>query len=86
MSLSVKNPSRPVGASIGAPHLPQVNLLPPEVRAARGLVRVKQWLALSLVLVVLLLVAGVGTAFLARQSADSEIVDAQSEATLLRTE
>jgi Tfp pilus assembly protein PilN len=86
MSINLKNPSRPVGAFIGAPRLPQVNLLPPEVRAARGLVRVKQWLGLLLVVVLLLLVAGLGAAFLARQSADSEIVDAQAEATLLRTE
>lgn len=44
--------------SLGAALLPQVNLLPPEVRAARSVRRVKGWLGISFVLS-LLVVAGV---------------------------
>ena len=40
-----------------APLLPQVNLLPPEVKAARGLARIKRWLAVG-VLVTLILATG----------------------------
>ena len=56
--------SRPVPASMGAPALPQVNLLPPEVKAARTLVHVKQWLGLSLVMVVIIAALGYGGALL----------------------
>ncbi|GEN78855.1 PilN domain-containing protein [Actinotalea fermentans] len=36
--------------ALGAPPYPQVNLLPPEVAAARGLARTKRWLALFVAL------------------------------------
>lgn len=78
--------SRPVPASMGAPALPQVNLLPPEVKAARTLVHVKQWLGLSLVMVVIIAALGYGGALLTRMAADSENTDAQAEAAQLRTE
>jgi Tfp pilus assembly protein PilN len=66
--------------------LPQVNLLPPEVKAARALRHVKQWLVV--VLLITLAIAGVMYAFalLTRSSADSALADAQAEAGQLKTE
>jgi Tfp pilus assembly protein PilN len=62
-----------------APLLPQVNLLPPEVKAARGLVRVKRWLAL----VVLLAVAAAGglvfKGILDETAAEDELAEAQDD-------
>ncbi|WP_258723184.1 fimbrial assembly protein [Cellulomonas sp. NS3] len=87
MSLTLEKPSRRGGGVlVGAPELPQVNLLPPEVRAARGLVHLKRWLALAFV-VVLVLVAGLyGAALLARGSADSELAEAQARAAELQAQ
>lgn len=66
--------------------LPQVNLLPPEVKAARALRHVKQWLVV--VLLIVLAIAGVMYAFalLARSSADAALADAQSEAVQLKAQ
>ncbi|MBO3085550.1 fimbrial assembly protein [Cellulomonas fengjieae] len=66
--------------------LPQVNLLPPEVKAARTLRHVKQWLVVVLLLV--LAMAGVMYAFalLSRTSADSALADAQGEAAQLKSQ
>lgn len=58
----------------GAPRVPQVNLLPPEIRAARSLGRVKRLLVLVLVSVVA--VAGLGYFF-----ALNEVSQAQAELT-----
>ncbi|MGY4642603.1 PilN domain-containing protein [Cellulomonas sp. URHB0016] len=59
--------------------LPQVNLLPPEVKAARGLVNVKRWLGLSLVFVLAMAALTYGFAFLENQAAQGELADAQQE-------
>ncbi|WP_250442755.1 PilN domain-containing protein [Actinotalea sp. C106] len=61
----------------GAPGLPQVNLLPPEVRAGRQLGRVKTWLGISVLIVIL--VAGmlfVWASFSATQ-AQNELTELQ---------
>lgn len=42
---------------LGAPALPQVNLLPPEVRVARTVSRVKQWMGVLVVIAVLAVAA-----------------------------
>ncbi len=42
---------------LGAPALPQVNLLPPEVRVARTVSRVKQWMGVSIVIALLAVAA-----------------------------
>lgn len=68
------------------PLLPQVNLLPPEVRAARGLRVVKRWLAAALVLVVLALVAVTGLSFLNVGRAEEALADAQDETVRLKAE
>ena len=67
----------------GAPRLPQVDLLPPEVRAGRGLSQLKRLLALGLVVVVLLAGVAYGWAYLAEQSANDHLADSQDEAAAL---
>lgn len=70
----------------GAPLAPQVNLLPPEIRASRSLRTVKRLLALALVAVLAL--AGLGYAFAAMQasSARSEAEAEQAETRRLLAE
>lgn len=59
--------------------LPQVNLLPPEVQAARGLVNIKRWLGLSLVFVMVMAALAYGFSVLEAQRTQDELVDAQQE-------
>ncbi|WP_263730789.1 PilN domain-containing protein [Cellulomonas sp. SG140] len=66
--------------------LPQVNLLPPEVRAARGLRNLKRWLAMALVLVLVLCIAVFALAKLAKVGADDELAKAQADTRRLQTE
>lgn len=62
-----------------APLLPQVNLLPPEVKAARGLARIKRWLAVG-VLVTLVLATGlVVKGVMDKKAADEELAAAQQD-------
>lgn len=63
----------------GAPRVPQVNLLPPEIRAARSLGRVKRLLALLLVVAVV--VAGLGYVFALNEAsrAQAELSREQDE-------
>ena len=78
-------PPRTRSTTVG-PFLPQVNLLPPEVRAARGLRKIKRWLAVGLV-VTLLACAGVyALGLLAASQAADELVTAQDETARLQTE
>lgn len=93
MTATLERPSqRPAGgsrkgrqqASIGAPPWPQVNLLPPEVHAARTLGRVKRWLAFILVLAVLAAGGVVALGILAERSAQAELaVQQRTTETLL---
>jgi len=66
--------------------LPQVNLLPPEVRAARNLRTTKRWLLVSLVLTVVACVIAFGMALLASASAADELAEAQDETARLQQE
>lgn len=68
------------------PGLPQVNLLPPEVQAKRGLVRVKRWLGAAVVLSVLLAAGIVFRAGMAKDAADEELRVAQAETERLLAE
>ena len=45
---------------LGAPSLPQVNLLPPEIKAARNLSRIKGWLGVALLMTLVLAALGYG--------------------------
>lgn len=69
------------GAASGPPigSLPQVNLLPPEIRAARALQAVKRVLIMALALVLVLVVAGYGAASLRVLAAEDELSEAQDE-------
>lgn len=77
---------RPATPAPGAASWPQVNLLPPEVGAARGLRRLKQWLLVGVLLVVLacagIYVLAVGQS----ASAQADLTTAQAETTRLQTE
>lgn len=66
--------------------LPQVNLLPPEIHAARGLRVVKRWLGIAL-LVVLVVIAGLyAWAMLAKQDAENDLALAEDETARLIAE
>lgn len=82
-----KRPDVPLGDGprrLGVPV--QVNLLPPEVSAARGLRRIKVWLGIALVVVVVLIGAGYALAVVSHGLAVVRLADAQSETTRLRAE
>ena len=84
----VKSPERRTrkrGATI-IPEVPQVNLLPPEVVAARGLRVLKRWLGLLIALVVVACAAGVGVSLMAERAAEDELAQAQAETTRLQAE
>lgn len=66
--------------------LPQVNLLPPEVRAARGLRNLKRLLAVVLVVVLGLCVAVFALAKLSQSAANDELATAKKETARLQTE
>ncbi len=66
--------------------LPQVNLLPPEVRAARGLAVTKRWLLISLGLVAVLCVGGYGLALVEQANATTSLNAAQTETMSLQAE
>jgi hypothetical protein len=68
------------------PRPPQVNLLPPEVRAARSLSAIKRWLAIGLVVVLAVIALGYGGAVLVRSSAETALTSAEDDQMALRTE
>ncbi len=84
MSTTTHRSAGPRGSVSGVPTLPQVNLLPPEVRAARGLTATKRVLGLALVGILLLAGAGYGAARMTAASVDSELATAQSETVALQ--
>lgn len=65
---------------------PQVNLLPPEIRAAQGLRHLKKWLAAGVGLVVLVLVLVYGLALMSKGAADAELAQAHDQSTALAAE
>lgn len=66
--------------------LPQVNLLPPEVRAARGLRSLKRLLAVVLVVVLGLCIGVFALAKLSQSAADDELASAKKETARLQAE
>ena len=66
--------------------LPQVNLLPPEVRAKRGLKVLKRWLGVSLLATLVLCVLAYGASVISAAAAQSELVIVQAETARLQTE
>lgn len=88
--MSKNQPELPPGAvdvaGLGAPRQPQVNLLPPEVRAKRSLGRVKAWLAITLLAVLLVSVAGVVLAMFVEKAATDELAAKEAEVVRLQSE
>lgn len=79
----------PRGAAKGQPGaggLPQVNLLPPEVRSARGLKVVRRWLAFGLVAVAVALGGVYALSLIERGTAEEERAEAQAETVSLQAE
>jgi len=74
------------GSIVAASALPQVNLLPAEVRAARGLRQIKRYLLLGVAATVVVAVAGYGVAVLDVNSANSELDAANQRTTQLQAE
>lgn len=72
--------------SLGAPALPQVNLLPPEVRSARSVRRVKGWLAVSVGLSLLVVAAGYLLGTMEKGQANDELDAARRETDTLLAE
>jgi len=68
------------------PARPQVNLLPPEVRAARGLRKVKHWLGISLVVTVVVCIGVFGFGLVSVSQANTELGVAQNETARLNRE
>lgn len=64
--------------------LPQVNLLPPEIRAKRGLTTLKRWLGVSLVAVVAVCVMAYGASLLSSAAAQADLVTAQNDTARLQ--
>lgn len=87
MSLTLTKPAvRGSGPALGAPTSPQVNLLPPEVKAARGLVNTKRWLAIGIVIVLVLIGLVYAFAVLARSAAENELATEQAQTVRLQAE
>lgn len=87
MSLTLtKAPTRAASGGVGATSLPQVNLLPPEVRAARGLVNIKRWLAIALVVVVIGIALVWAIATFAKHSAEDTLATEQARTAELQAE
>lgn len=76
----------PAPARTVVPTMPQVNLLPPEVRAARSLAVVKRWLGISLLAVVVVVGLVYAFAQLVRTQADNELADADAQTMQLQAE
>ncbi len=78
--------SRSQSGPLDGQGMPQVNLLPPSVRAARGLKVVGRWLAIYGVVVVVVLAAVYALAFMQKADADQRLADAQDETRRLAVE
>lgn len=62
----------------GAPSLPQVNLLPPHIRAKRKIAVARVWLGLALLVVTLLTILAAVATVWEKQSAASDLADIQA--------
>jgi type II secretory pathway pseudopilin PulG len=76
----------PVVRPVAGSGLPQVNLLPPEVRSARGLRVIQRWLVIALIVVAVICVGLVGWAMLNKSNAQDELEQAQQRTAELTAE
>lgn len=81
--MSTSLPLRATSLVPGAPRVPQVNLLPPEIRASRSLRKIKRVLLLVLVLIVAAAVAAYLWSTLQVAAADREVAAEQADTTRL---
>lgn len=81
-----KSPKGAKGTASVVQRLPQVNLLPPEVKAARTVRKVKQWLVAMIALALLGNLAVVALAVLAQKAANDELAIEQGVTTQLQAE
>lgn len=81
-----REPGVPAIRPVGGLLLPQVNLLPPEVRSARGLRVIQRWLAISLVVVLAVCAGMVGVAMLNQSNAQAELEQSQQRTAELTAE
>ncbi len=70
----------------GVAPMPQVNLLPPEIGAARGVRRTQRWLGLGLVGVLVLCIAGYAGGLLVRNSAQDELTQTQADTSAIQAQ
>jgi Tfp pilus assembly protein PilN len=84
--LALKPKGKAAGATVLTGGLPQVNLLPPEVRAARGLQQTKRYLVIALAATLVVCVGVVGWSKVEKASADSEYQSAQDDTVRLQGE
>lgn len=85
-STADRSRTRGASPSLLGQSLPQVNLLPPEVRLSRGLRVVKRWLAVAVVATLALCAAAFGASLLAATSARATLADAQARTAALHVE
>lgn len=74
------------GVALGAPRLPQVDLLPPEVRSGREFAAFKRWVMIGLVCVVLITVAVFAWATMVQAEAEAHLAETQDHAAALSKE
>lgn len=78
--------TRPKSGAPFVPGQPQVNLLPPEVKAARGLKAIKRVLVMLLILVVAACAGAYVLAFLDKSKAQDQLTSAQDDTVKLQAE
>jgi hypothetical protein len=78
--------TRPSLAALGAPLLPQVDLLPPEIRSRRALGKAKVRLGFVLIVVLLLAVAGFVYAGFAEKKANDDLAAAERDVSTLEAQ
>ncbi|OIQ85502.1 hypothetical protein GALL_326470 [mine drainage metagenome] len=79
MTTATRRAERSASTVTTMTRLPQVNLLPPEVRASRQLNAIKGWLGLGVVASILLVGAGYGLSYLDVRSANSDLATSQTK-------
>jgi len=81
--ITLSKPKQPGAISYG---LPQVNLLPPEVRSARGLRSIKRWLVVAILATLALCALLYAVNVAAARGADDDLATAQNETSRLTLE
>lgn len=86
MSTVVDKPRTTSTSGLTGGAWPQVNLLPPEVTAARGLRAVKRWLVVAILVVLVVCAGSYGLAVMVQSNADAELAEVQNTTVGLQAE